>query len=86
MPLLSALSSDLPLVEPAKPTSTTTPLATRQPASFTYALDGGPAKDECFVKGGAYLNVGANLDCRVDGRGASRDRRGQEIGLRCCSN
>ena len=49
-------------------------------------LDAGPAKDECFVKGGAYLNVGANLDCRVDGRGASRDRRGQEIGLRCCSD
>lgn len=50
------------------------------------AVDAGPQKDECFVKGGAYLNVGANLDCRVDGRGASRDRRGQEIGLRCCSD
>ena len=49
-------------------------------------IDAGPQKDECFVKGGAYLNVGANLDCRVDGRGASRDRRGQEIGLRCCSD
>ena len=35
---------------------------------------------------GAFLNAGANLDCRVDGRGASRDRRGQEIGLRCCSD
>ena len=47
--------------------------------------DAGPAKDECFVKGGAYLNVGA-LDCRVDGRGATRDHRGPEIGLRCCSD
>lgn len=49
-------------------------------------VDAGPQKDECFVKGGAFLNAGANLDCRVDGRGASRDRRGQEIGLRCCSD
>ena len=48
--------------------------------------DAGPAKDECFVKGGAYLNVGAMLDCRVDGRGATRDHRGPEIGLRCCSD
>ncbi len=48
--------------------------------------DGGPAKEECFVKGGAFLNAGINLDCRVDGRGASRDRRGQEIGFRCCSD
>lgn len=50
------------------------------------AADAGPQKDECFVKGGAFLNAGANLNCRVDGRGASRDRRGQEIGLRCCSD
>ena len=50
------------------------------------AGDAGPAKDECFVKGGAFLNGGVNLDCRVDGRGASRDRRGQEIGIRCCSD
>ena len=49
-------------------------------------VEAGPQKDECFVKGGAFLNVGVNLDCRVDGRGASRDRRGQEIGIRCCSD
>lgn len=48
--------------------------------------DGGPAKEECFVKGGAFLNSGINLDCRVDGRGATRDRRGIEIGFRCCSD
>jgi formylglycine-generating enzyme required for sulfatase activity len=48
--------------------------------------DAGPDKDECFVKGGAFLNGGVNLDCRVDGRGATRDRRGQEIGIRCCSD
>ncbi len=50
------------------------------------AADSGPAKEECFVKGGAFLNAGTNLDCRVDGRGATRDRRGQEIGFRCCSD
>ena len=49
-------------------------------------VDAGPQKDECFVKGGAFLNAGVNLDCRVDGRGASRDRKGQEIGVRCCSD
>jgi len=50
------------------------------------AADGGPAKHECFVKGGAFLTSGANINCRVDGRGASRDRRGQEIGVRCCAD
>jgi formylglycine-generating enzyme required for sulfatase activity len=49
-------------------------------------LDAGPQKDECVVKGGAFLNSGVNLDCRVNGLGASRDRRGIEIGVRCCSD
>jgi formylglycine-generating enzyme required for sulfatase activity len=47
---------------------------------------GGPQKEECIVKGGAFLNAGIALDCRVDGRGATRDRRGVEIGVRCCSD
>ncbi|MEA2749192.1 MAG: hypothetical protein QOI41_3335 [Myxococcales bacterium] len=50
------------------------------------AGDGGPAKAECFVKGGGFPNSGTNLDCRVDGRGASRDTRATEIGFRCCSD
>ncbi len=50
------------------------------------AGDAGPAKAECFVKGGGFPNAGMNLDCRVDGRGASRDTRAQEIGFRCCSD
>lgn len=50
------------------------------------AADGGPAKHECYVKGGAFLTSGTNINCRVDGRGASRDRRGQEIGIRCCAD
>jgi sulfatase modifying factor 1 len=56
------------------------------PEAGVDAGDGGPAKEECFVKGGAFLNAGVNLDCRVDGRGATRDRRGQEIGFRCCAD
>ena len=55
-------------------------------AADAAVVDGGPQKDECFVKGGAFMNSGVNLDCRVDGRGASRDRRGQEIGVRCCAD
>ena len=50
------------------------------------AGDAGPAKEECIVKGGAFLNAGIALDCRVDGRGATRDRRGVETGVRCCSD
>ncbi|MBS2020407.1 MAG: SUMF1/EgtB/PvdO family nonheme iron enzyme [Deltaproteobacteria bacterium] len=50
------------------------------------AGDGGPAKHECFVKGGAFLTAGPNINCRVDGRGASRDRRAQDIGFRCCAD
>jgi formylglycine-generating enzyme required for sulfatase activity len=50
------------------------------------AVDAGPQKDECVVKGGSFLEVGANLDCRVNGLGATRDRRGIEIGVRCCSD
>jgi formylglycine-generating enzyme required for sulfatase activity len=56
------------------------------PEAGVDAGDAGPAKEECFVKGGAFLNAGSNLDCRVDGRGATRDRRGQEIGFRCCAD
>ncbi|MBX3188284.1 MAG: SUMF1/EgtB/PvdO family nonheme iron enzyme [Labilithrix sp.] len=47
---------------------------------------GGRAKDECVVKGGAYVTSGPQIDCRVNGRGATRDRRGQEIGIRCCAD
>lgn len=47
--------------------------------------DGGPARHECLVKGGAFLNGGSNLDCAIDGRGALRERRGQEVGVRCCA-
>lgn len=50
------------------------------------ASDGGPAKHECYVKGGAFVTSGTNINCRVEGRGASRDRRGQEIGVRCCAD
>jgi formylglycine-generating enzyme required for sulfatase activity len=48
--------------------------------------DGGPAKEECVVKGGSYLISGPNLGCSSDGRGASRDRRSLDIGFRCCSD
>lgn len=50
------------------------------------ASDGGPAKQQCIVKGGGFPNSGMNLDCRVDGLGASRDTRATEIGFRCCSD
>jgi sulfatase modifying factor 1 len=50
------------------------------------AGDGGPAKEQCIVKGGGYPNVGANINCRVDGLGASRDTRATEIGFRCCAD
>ena len=50
------------------------------------AGDGGPAKQQCIVKGGGFPNSGQNLDCRVDGLGASRDTRATEIGFRCCSD
>lgn len=47
--------------------------------------DGGPQSDECWVKGGAYLNGGTNIDCRVDGLGSRRDTKVPFIGFRCCS-
>ena len=50
------------------------------------AGDGGPAKQQCIVKGGGFPNSGTNLDCRVDGLGASRDTRATEIGFRCCAD
>ena len=50
------------------------------------AGDGGFAKQECLVKGGSFLNTGLNFDCRVEARGASRDRRGVDVGFRCCSD
>jgi formylglycine-generating enzyme len=62
------------------------PCVTPDGGADAAAADSGPQKDECYVKGGAFLNAGVNLDCRVDGRGAARDRRGQEIGVRCCSD
>lgn len=49
-------------------------------------IDSGPAKQECIVKGGSFASGGVNLDCRADSRGATRDRRGTDIGFRCCSD
>jgi formylglycine-generating enzyme required for sulfatase activity len=49
-------------------------------------IDSGPAKQECIVKGGSFAAGGVNLDCRADGRGATRDRRGTDIGFRCCAD
>lgn len=48
--------------------------------------DGGPASNECWVKGGGYLNRGSNIDCRVDGLGSRRDTKVPFIGFRCCSD
>ena len=56
------------------------------PDGGTDGGDGGPAKQQCIVKGGGFPNSGANLDCRVDGLGASRDTRATEIGFRCCAD
>ncbi len=50
------------------------------------AGDAGPAKQQCIVKGAGFPNSGPNLDCRVDGLGASRDTRAAEIGFRCCAD
>lgn len=50
------------------------------------AVDGGPRKNECVVKGGSFLITGSNLGCASDGRGASRDRRSLDIGFRCCAD
>jgi formylglycine-generating enzyme len=46
---------------------------------------GGPERHECFVKGGSFLNSGAALDCAVEARGALRERKSQDVGIRCCS-
>lgn len=48
--------------------------------------DGGPASNECWVKGGGFPNTGANIDCRVDGLGSRRDTKVNFIGIRCCSD
>lgn len=50
------------------------------------ATDAGPRADECWVKGGGYNRAGANIDCRVDGLGSTRDTRAAYIGFRCCSD
>lgn len=48
--------------------------------------DGGPAKMECIVKGGSFAtNPPANITCRVDGTGGTRDLRVSDVGFRCCS-
>jgi formylglycine-generating enzyme len=48
--------------------------------------DAAPQSDECWVKGGGYNRGGANIDCRVDGLGSTRDTRAAYIGFRCCSD
>lgn len=48
--------------------------------------DGGPQKEECIVKGGSYLISGSNLGCASDGRGAARERRAFDVGVRCCAD
>lgn len=50
------------------------------------AADSGPQKEECIVKGGSYAITGSNLGCASDGRGAARDRRALDVGIRCCSD
>jgi formylglycine-generating enzyme required for sulfatase activity len=49
------------------------------------AADAGPQKSECFLKGGSFAINPANLDCHVDGIGASRDYTAVDIGFRCCA-
>jgi formylglycine-generating enzyme required for sulfatase activity len=46
--------------------------------------DGSPAHQDTFVKGGSFANQ-ASVDCRTDGRNATRDYKAADVGIRCCS-
>jgi formylglycine-generating enzyme required for sulfatase activity len=46
--------------------------------------DGSPAHQDTYVKGGSFANTG-QVACRTDGRGATRDYHGADVGFRCCS-
>ena len=48
--------------------------------------DASPANDECWLKGGSFINTGQNIDCRVDGLGSRRSDRTAFIGFRCCAD
>lgn len=45
--------------------------------------DGSYAHEDTYVKGGSFANNGG-VDCRTDGRGATRDYHGADVGFRCC--
>lgn len=49
------------------------------------AADGGYQKMECIAKGGSFAISPANMTCRTDGTGATRDLRATDIGFRCCA-
>ncbi len=46
-------------------------------------VDGSYAHQDTFVKGGSFANA-PGVDCRTDGRGATRDYRAADVGFRCC--
>lgn len=48
--------------------------------------DGGPASDNCWLKGGSYADRGASFDCRFDLNNIRRDFVGGNVGFRCCSD
>lgn len=48
--------------------------------------DGGPASDDCRIKGGGFPNPGADVGCGFDARGIRRDLRAPWLGFRCCSD
>jgi formylglycine-generating enzyme len=48
--------------------------------------DGGPASDNCFLKGGSFTDRGAAYDCRLDINNIRRDHHGSNVGFRCCSD
>jgi formylglycine-generating enzyme len=48
--------------------------------------DGGPASDNCFLKGGSFLDRGGGYDCRLDINNIRRDHHGTNVGFRCCSD
>jgi formylglycine-generating enzyme required for sulfatase activity len=50
------------------------------------AGDGGPASDDCWLKGASYSNTGPAFDCRYDLSGIRRDLRNPTVGFRCCSD
>jgi formylglycine-generating enzyme len=48
--------------------------------------DAGPPSDECYLRGGSYLQGGQAVDCLVNGVKSRRDAKEPYLGFRCCAD